>query len=73
MPNQPIAQQEIQIRGYSEASLGGTHRTGPVCGGLRSPNRTVTPVGTTIIRMDGGATCIHNASDTLSTMLSRIF
>jgi hypothetical protein len=42
-------------------------------GGLQSPNRTVTPAGTTTIRMAGGATCIDNAFDTTSTALSRIF
>jgi hypothetical protein len=42
-------------------------------GGLRNPNRTVTPVGTTTIHMAEGATCIDNASDTSSTALSRIF
>jgi hypothetical protein len=42
-------------------------------GGSQSPNRTVTPVGTTIVHMAGGATCIDNASDTTSTALSRIF
>jgi hypothetical protein len=44
-----------------------------LCGGLKSPNRTVTPAGTTTIRMAGGATCIDNASDTSSTALYRIF
>jgi hypothetical protein len=43
-----------------------------LCGGLRSPNRNVTPVGTTTIRMGGGAMCIDNASDTSLTTLSRI-
>jgi hypothetical protein len=42
-------------------------------GGLRSPNRTVTPAGTTAVRMAGGAICIDNAFDTTSTALSRIF
>jgi hypothetical protein len=42
-------------------------------GGLQSPNRTVTPAGTTTIYMTGSATCIDNASDTLSTALSRTF
>jgi hypothetical protein len=42
-------------------------------GGLRSPNRTVTPAGTTTIRMAGGAKCIDNSSDTSSIALSRIF
>jgi hypothetical protein len=42
-------------------------------GGLQSPNRVVSPVGTTTIRMAGGATCIDNASDTTSTALSRVF
>jgi hypothetical protein len=27
-PDQPIAQQGIHTRGYSEAKKGGTHRTG---------------------------------------------
>jgi hypothetical protein len=44
-----------------------------VCGGLRSPNRTVTHAGTTTIRMADGAMCIDNVSDTSSTALSRIF
>jgi hypothetical protein len=38
-------------------------------GGLHSPNRTVTPMGTTTIHMVGGTTCIDNASDTTSTTL----
>jgi hypothetical protein len=42
-------------------------------GGLQSPNRSVTPAGTTTIHMAGGATCTDNASDTSSTALSRIF
>jgi hypothetical protein len=42
-------------------------------GGLRSPNKTVTPAGTTTIRMDEGATCIDNASDTSLIAVSRIF
>jgi hypothetical protein len=42
-------------------------------GELRSPNRTITPTGTTTICRAGGATCINNASDTSSTTLSRIF
>jgi hypothetical protein len=42
-------------------------------GGLQNPNRTVTPVGTTIIHKAEGAMCIDNTSDTTSTALSRIF
>jgi hypothetical protein len=42
-------------------------------GGLQSPNKIVTPTGTTTIRMAGGTTCIDNASDTSSTALFRIF
>jgi hypothetical protein len=44
-------------------------------GGLRSPNRTVTHLGTTTIRMAGGrgGTCIDYGSDTSSTALSRVF
>jgi hypothetical protein len=42
-------------------------------GGIQSPSRIVTPVGTTTIRMAGGATWIDNASDTSLTALSRIF
>jgi hypothetical protein len=44
-----------------------------LCGGLQSPNMTVTPAGITTIRMAGGARCIDNASDTSSTALFRIF
>jgi hypothetical protein len=69
----PIAQQGIHTMGYSEARLGGTHRTGPLCDGLRSPNRTVTPAGTTTIRMAGGTACIDNAPDTSSMAMSRTF
>jgi hypothetical protein len=55
--------------------LGREGHTIPVqlCGGLQSSNRTVTPAGTTTIRMSAGATCIDNASDTSSTALSRFF
>jgi hypothetical protein len=42
-------------------------------GGLRSPNKTVTPMGTTTICMAEGTTCIDNASDTTLTAQSRIF
>jgi hypothetical protein len=42
-------------------------------GGLQSPNRVVTPVGTTTTLMARGTTCIDNVSDTSSTALSRIF
>jgi hypothetical protein len=42
-------------------------------GGLESPLGTVTPAGTTTIHMARGATCIDNASDTISTAPSRIF
>jgi hypothetical protein len=42
-------------------------------GGLRSPNRTVTSAGTTIIRMAVGAVGIDNASDTSSMVMSRTF
>jgi hypothetical protein len=44
-----------------------------LCGGLQSPKRIVTPVGTTTIHMAGAVMCIDNASDTTSTALSRIF
>jgi hypothetical protein len=37
-----------------------------LCGGLRSPNKTVAPAGTTTIYMAGGAACIDNAPDTSS-------
>jgi hypothetical protein len=40
-------------------------------GGLRSPNRTVTHAGTTIIRMAGGTACIDNAHDNSSMAMSR--
>jgi hypothetical protein len=42
-------------------------------GGLRSPNRTITLAGTTIIHMAVGVTCIDNASDTSSMAMSRTF
>jgi hypothetical protein len=71
--DQPIAQQRIHTRSYSEAG-----REGPIVlvqlhGGLRSPNMTVTSTGTTTIHMAEGATCIDNTSDTSSTALFRIF
>jgi hypothetical protein len=55
--------------------LGREGTTIPVqlCGGLQSPNRTVTPADTTTIHLAGGATCIDNASNTMWTALSRIF
>jgi hypothetical protein len=42
-------------------------------GDLQSPSMTVTPAGTTIIRMAGGAACIDNAPDTSSMAMSRTF
>jgi hypothetical protein len=42
-------------------------------GGSRSPNRVVTPAGTTTIRMDRGAACINNAPNTSSMAISRTF
>jgi hypothetical protein len=42
-------------------------------GGLQSPNRTVTLTGTATIWLAVGTTCIDNASDTPSTVLSMIF
>jgi hypothetical protein len=42
-------------------------------GDLRSPNMTVTPAGTTTIRMAGGAACIDSAPDTSSMAMSRTF
>jgi hypothetical protein len=42
-------------------------------GGLRSPNRTVNPTGTTTIRMAGGVVYIDNAPDTSSMAMSRTF
>jgi hypothetical protein len=38
--------------------------------GLQSPNRTVTPMGTTTVCMAGGATCIDNVSDTSPMAMS---
>jgi hypothetical protein len=40
-------------------------------GGLRSPNRTVTPAGTTTVHMAGGTACIDNATDTSLMAMSR--
>jgi hypothetical protein len=42
-------------------------------GGLRSPNRTITPAGTTTIRMAEGITCIDNVLDTSLMAMSRTF
>jgi hypothetical protein len=72
LPDRPIAQQGIHTR--SIVKLGREGPTVPVQlrGGLRSPNRTVIPAGTTTTRMARGATCIDNASDTTPTALSRI-
>jgi hypothetical protein len=42
-------------------------------GGLQSPNRTVTPAGTTTSHIAGGTTYTDNASKTSSVALSRIF
>jgi hypothetical protein len=40
-------------------------------GGLQSPNRTVTPTGTTTIWMTGGVACIDNAPNTSLVAMSR--
>jgi hypothetical protein len=37
LPDRPIAQQGIHTRGYSEAKLGGTHRTGPATWWIMKP------------------------------------
>jgi hypothetical protein len=42
-------------------------------GVLQSPNRIVTPIGTTIVYMAGGTACIDNALDTSSMAMSRTF
>jgi hypothetical protein len=68
-PDQPIAQQGIHTRGYSEAREGGAQ----LHGGLQSFNRIITPASTTTIRIVGGAMCIDNASNTTLIALSRIF
>jgi hypothetical protein len=41
-----IPQQGIHTRGYSNPGLAGTPQ--PLRGGLQSPNRTITPAGTTL-------------------------
>jgi hypothetical protein len=41
-----IPQQGIHTRGYSNPGLAGSSQ--PQCGGLQSPNRTITPAGTTL-------------------------
>jgi hypothetical protein len=41
--------------------------------GLRSPNKTVTPVGTTTIHMARGTVCIDNAPNTSLMAMSRTF
>jgi hypothetical protein len=42
-----IPQQRIHTRGYNNLDLAGLPQ--PRRGGLKSPNRTVTPVGTTLL------------------------
>jgi hypothetical protein len=42
-------------------------------GGLQSPNRTITPTGTTTIHMAGGAAYIDNAPDTSLMAMFRTF
>jgi hypothetical protein len=42
-----IPQQGIYTRGYSNLGLAGSPQ--PWCGGLQSPNRTVTPMGITLL------------------------
>jgi hypothetical protein len=41
-----VSQQGIRTRGYISPGLAGSPR--PRCGGLQSPNMTVTPAGTTL-------------------------
>jgi hypothetical protein len=72
-PDQPIAQQGIYKGAIVKPGREGPTVPVQLCSGLQIPNRTVTPTGTTIIRMVGGATCTDNASDTSSTVVSRIF
>jgi hypothetical protein len=72
-PDQPIAQQGIHIRGIVKPGREGPTIPVQLHGELQSSNRTVTPAGTTIIYMAGGAMCTDNASDTLLIALSRIF
>jgi hypothetical protein len=42
-------------------------------GELQSHNKTVTPMGTTTVRMAVGTVCIDNAPDTSSMAMSRTF
>jgi hypothetical protein len=44
-----------------------------LCGGLRRPNMTVSPTGSTTIRMVGDAVCIDNAPGTSSLAMSKTF
>jgi hypothetical protein len=55
-PDQPIAQQGIHTRGYSEARSRGTYHTSPAMWWIMNPNRTITRAGITTIRMSRGAT-----------------
>jgi hypothetical protein len=48
-PANTIPQQGIHTRGYSNPGLAGSPK--PQRGGLQSPNRTITPVGTTLLCM----------------------
>jgi hypothetical protein len=46
-PAKTIPLQGIHTSGYSNTGLAGSPQ--PQCGGLQSPNRTVTPAGTTLL------------------------
>jgi hypothetical protein len=72
-PDQSIAQQGMHTRAIVTPGKEVPSIPVQLHGGLQSSNRTVTPSGTTTIRMAKGVMCIDNASDTMSTALSRIF
>jgi hypothetical protein len=72
-PDRPIAQQGIHIRAIVKSGREGPTILVHLRGGLQSPNRAVTPAGTTTVHMPEGATYTDNASDTTSTTLSMIF
>jgi hypothetical protein len=56
-----------------KSGRGGPNVPVQLCGGLKSPNRTLTPVGTTTVSMAGGTVCIENAPDTSLMSMSGTF
>jgi hypothetical protein len=74
----PLDQSYSTIRNPNMGAIVKPGRDGPTVpvqlrGGLQSPNKTITPTGTTIFYMTGGSPCIDNAPDTSLMAMSRTF